>query len=96
MFRRAIKFLFERRPDINEQNTGHFAFQRSAGLAYADYKGNGAQAVVGTMLVGQPSGIAVGPTHKLNDPTATGNNSYGLEVRPLTTDDPFGASIQQL
>lgn len=96
MFRRTIKFLFERRPDLNEQNTGHFAFQRSAGLAPADYKGNGAQAVLGTLAVGQASGIAVGPTHKLNDPSATGNNSYGMVLQPLTTDDPFGVSIQQL
>lgn len=78
---------FIRRPDINEQNTGHEAFQQYNGYAFAAYNGNGGFTVKRSMNATNPATIAPGPTHKLNDPTVTGNNNVNLELRPLSEDN---------
>lgn len=78
---------FIRRPDINEQNTGHEAFQQYNGYAYAAYNGNGGFTVKRSMNATNPANIAIGPTHKLNDPTVTGNNNVNLQLIPLSEDN---------
>ena len=84
MLNRLIKFI--RRPDINAQNTGHEAFQQYQGYILSGVNGNGGQGVRRTIAATQLATIAVGPTHKLNDPTATGNANVNLELQSLTGD----------
>lgn len=84
MLGKLIRFI--RRPDINEQNTGHEAYQQYQGYAFAGVNGNGGQGVRRTIRATQAATIAVGPTHKLNDPTATGNPNTNLGVQPLSGD----------
>ena len=77
-------FRFSKRPEINSQNTGREAFQQSMGYAPASVNGiqgftfkNGPRAT-------NPANIAIGPTHKLNDPLATGNAATNIELLPLS------------
>lgn len=85
MLGKLIRFI--KRPLINEQNTGREAFQQYNGYAYAGVNGNGGQGVRRSMRATSPATIAIGPTHKLNDPTATGNNNTNLQLQPLSKDN---------
>ena len=92
MFGKLIRFF--RRPDINSQNTGHEAYQQYQGYALAGVNGNGGQTVKRTIAPMQKATIAVGPTHKLNDPTGTGNTNTNIYLQPLSSDEP--ASLSQI
>lgn len=96
MFGKMVRFLFDKRPEINEQNTGRMAYQQSMGYAPVSNTGVGGQMVLRTIDAFQPANIAVGPTLKLVDPSVTGNNAYGLTTQPLSENDPFGSRIQQI
>lgn len=77
-------FFFKRRPDINEQNTGHYAYQRSNDYTLAPYNGGAGFTVQRTIAAYQPATIAPGPSEKLNDPTVTGNTSGSPLLLPLS------------
>lgn len=85
MIGKLLRFI--RRPIINEQNTGREAYQQYQGYAYAGVNGNGGFGVRRAMRATNPATIAVGPTHKLNDPTGTGNTNTNLGVQALSQDD---------
>lgn len=85
MLGELIRFI--KRPLINEQNTGREAFQQYNGYAYAGVNGNAGFGVRRSMRATNPASIAVGPTHKLNDPTVTGNNNVNLNLQPLSKDN---------
>jgi hypothetical protein len=95
MLKKIINFI--RRPEINEQNTGRYAFQQYNGYARAAYNGNGGFTVNRSMNASNPANIAVGPTHKLNDPTVTGNPSSSIRLEKLTQENsilPVGIGPQ--
>lgn len=79
-----FKLWFKRAPDIDDQNTGHFIFQHTQGYAYVPYNGGAGFTVRRSMNATTPAGIVPGPTHKLNDPTVTGNSSGTLLLSPLS------------
>lgn len=75
---------FIKRPFVGDQTTARDAFQQYQGYAFSGVNGNGGQGVRRSMFATSPAGIAPGPTHKLNDPSATGNDAYSIGVQPLT------------
>ena len=77
-------FFYKRRPDINEQNTGHMVLEQSAGYAPVAYTGIGGIHVLRSMNATNPASIVPGNSLKLNDPTVTGNNSTGPKLNPLS------------
>lgn len=79
-------FSFKKRPEINEQNTGRLALQRVLGLTLVPANG-GAGIAVGVLNATNPATVVPGPTHKLNDPTVTGNVSGSPSLQPLS--DPM-------
>ena len=85
MFKKFLRFI--RRPDINEQNTGHEAYQQYQGYSYAGVNGNGGQGVRRTINAINPATIAVGNTLVKRDPTQTGNPSSSPVVQPLSGDN---------
>lgn len=87
MFRKLINFI--RRPDINEQNTGHEAYQQYQSYAMAGVNGNGGQGVRRTVNAINPATIAIGPTYVTLDPTATGNPNVNVGTNPLSDDASF-------
>jgi len=91
MFSQWKAFLFNRRPEINEQNTGREAFQRVTGLAFAPSNGG-----AGIVFTGSPSPFNLptfmpGPTLKVVDPTVTGNVSGSPMLQQLS--DPMANII---
>lgn len=81
------KFLnFIKRPFVGDQTTARQAYQQSNGYAFAGVNGGAGFTVRRSITATQPAGIAIGPTHKLNDPFVTGNNNINLELQPLTDD----------
>jgi hypothetical protein len=87
-------FLFRKRPLADEQNTGREAFQQSMGYSPVAYNGNGGFTVLRAMRATTPAGITPGPTHKLNDPTVTGNTGYSLNQQPLSDDNGVMSGAQ--
>ena len=85
MFGALIRFI--KRPLVDEQTTGREAFQQYNGYAFAGVNGGAGFTVKNSPRATNPANIAVGPTHKLNDPTVTGNNNTGPQLQPLSTDD---------
>lgn len=80
-----FKIWFEKRREIDSQNTGRMAFQRPMGLAYSWYKGN-AGFITGTVNAINPATIVPGNSLVKRDPTVTGNPSETLRLDPLTQD----------
>ena len=80
---------FFKRPFVGDQTTAREAFQGYQSYALAGVNGNGGFTVKGQISPIYPAGIAPGPTHKLNDPTATGNSSDTVEVVALTDNRSF-------
>lgn len=80
---------FKRRPQINSfpENTGVEAYQPYNGLALVDYQGITGQTVLRNFNALNPGMIVPGPSHKVNDPTVTGNVNYGLTTVPLSQPD---------
>lgn len=79
-----IRFWFKKRPIIQEQNTGRMAFQRPMGLTFAPANGGAGIQVLRSLNATNPATVAVGPTHRLEDPTVTGNNNVNIVLQPLT------------
>lgn len=82
MFRKLIKFIL--RPEINEQNTGRFAYQQYQGYARAGVNGNGGQGVRRTVNAINPATIVPGNSLVKRDPTQTGNPSDTVSIQPLS------------
>lgn len=79
------RFLnFIKRPFVGDQTTGRLAYQQSQSYAYAGVNGDAGFTVRRTIAPMQAAGIAVGPTHKLNDPSVTGNNNVNIELQALS------------
>lgn len=74
---------FIMRPFVGDQNTGRLAFQRGQGPAFAGINGNGGNFTKRTMSATSNGEITPGPTHKLNDPTATGNENTNTRLQEL-------------
>lgn len=89
--RNFIRFIT--RPFVGDQNTGREAYLRYQGLAPAAYNGNGGFTPVRSMRATTPANITPGPTHKLNDPSVTGNSSAPYNQQPLSDNSPSIASI---
>lgn len=89
MFKTLLRFI--RRPDINEQNTGHLAYQQYNGYAYAGVNGNGGQGVRRALNATNPATIVPGNSLVFNDPTATGNPNTNLGVQPLSDDNSISS-----
>lgn len=85
MFKKLINFI--RRPDINEQNTGHEAYQQYNGYSYAGINGNGGQGVRRTLNAINPATIVPGNSLVKRDPTQTGNPAWSPVIQPLTGDN---------
>lgn len=79
-------FKWLRRPTLGEQNTGHLAVQQSAGYSSVDAMGWGGMSVQRSMNASNPANTTPGPTHKLNDPTVTGNTNVNVKLLPLELD----------
>ena len=75
---------FIKRAFVGDQTTGRLSYQKYQGLALTGINGNGGITVIGQVSPIYPAGIAVGPTHKLNDPSVTGNDAFTLYNTPLT------------
>lgn len=75
---------FIMRPFVGDQTTGRLAYQKPVGYAYSGINGNGGQGVRRSMAATAPGAITPGPTHKLNDPSVTGNDSGTFGVQELT------------
>lgn len=73
-----------KRPFVGDQTTGRDAFLGYQSYALAGVNGDAGFTVKGQIAATYPAGIAPGPTHKLNDPSATGNNSSSVELLPLS------------
>lgn len=84
MFRKIFSFI--RRPDIDEQNTGHFAYQQSQGYAYSGVNGNGGQGVRRSLNATNPATIVPGNSLVRRDPTVTGNPNASPQVQALSDD----------
>ena len=84
MLSKLIRFI--KRPDINEQNTGHYAYQQYNGYAYAGINGNGGQGVRRSLNATNPATIVPGNSLVKRDPTQTGNSSSTVSVQPLSDD----------
>lgn len=82
--RSVINFLT--RPFVGDQTTARQAFQQYNGYAYTGINGDAGFTVLGQIRAEYPAGIAPGPTHKLNDPSVTGNDSSNIALQPLTDD----------
>lgn len=80
---------FVKRPFVGDQTTAREAYQQSQGYARAGYTGNGGFHTLRTIAATQPAGIAPGPTHKVNDPTVTGNNAGVIGVHQLSDGPQF-------
>ncbi len=91
MFGRWNPFKFSRRPEINEQNTGREAFQRVTGLAFTPSNGGAGIVFTRSPSALNPGTVMVGPSHKLNDPTVTGNVSGSPHLQSLS--DPMANVI---
>ena len=76
-------FAFKKREDINSQNTGLLALQRVLGLTLVPSNG-GAGIVSGVLNATNPATVVIGPSHKLNDPTVTGNVSASPQLQMLS------------
>lgn len=87
-------FRFSKRPDIDAQNTGHEVYQKQIGYDFTDVRGIGGINVLHSPSPYNPGTVMVGPTHKVNDPTVTGNNAQDLKVAPLS--DPMQNLIGSL
>jgi len=85
MFGRWNPFKYNRRPEINEQNTGREAFERVTGLSFTPSNGGAGIVFTRSPSPFNPGTVMVGPTHKLNDPTVTGNVSGSVDVSPLSS-----------
>jgi len=94
MFGRFKVFSFTRRPDINEQNTGHEVYNKPFGYGFTDVKGIAGVTVLHSPSPFNPGTVMVGPTHRVVDPTVTGNNSSDLKLLPLS--DPMQNLIGSL
>lgn len=92
MIKTLLRFI--RRPDINEQNTGHMAYQQYNGYALAGVNGNGGQGVRRSLNAINPATIVPGNSLVRLDPTVTGNPNSNLEIQPLT--DESSASISNI
>lgn len=78
-----FKLWFQKRPDIDEQNTGHLAFQRPMGFTTVGYNGmNGITS--GSLSPIYPGTFMPYISLVKRDPTVTGNPNTNLEVEPLT------------
>ena len=91
MFKALLRFI--RRPDINEQNTGHLAYQQYNGYAFAGVNGNGGQGVRRTVNAINPATIAPGNSLVMRDPTVTGNPNTNLGLQPLSPDQSSGVIV---
>jgi hypothetical protein len=95
MIRRLIMYL--KRPMIDDQNTGRLAYQPYNHYALAGVNGNGGQGVRRSIRATNPGTLAVGPTHKINDPTVTGNTNAGPQLQSLVEQNAItSASIASL
>lgn len=94
MFGRWKVFSFTKRPDLDAQNTGHDVYNKALGYGFADVKGIGGINVLHSPSPFNPGTVMVGPTHRVSDPTVTGNNSANLRVAPLS--DPMQNLIGSL
>lgn len=69
---------------VGDDTTARLSYQQYNGLLLTSYRGWTGFNVLNQVTATYPASIAPGPTHKLNDPTVTGNNSYVLTTQPLT------------
>jgi len=75
---------FNKRPEIDEQNTGRLAFQRPQGLFEVPFSGAAGIIPLGQLNACNPAGIMLGPTHRLENGFVTGNISGTAMLSPLT------------
>lgn len=69
---------------VGDDTTARLSYQQYAGYPLTSYRGWTGFNVHNQIAATYPMSIAPGPTHKVNDPTVTGNNSYNLTTVPLT------------
>lgn len=72
------------RPFVGDQTTARLAFQPYQGLAASGINGDAGFTVYNSPKVLSPANVAIGPTHKRSDPTATGNPNWNLDLQPLS------------
>ena len=82
---RVLEFI--KRPFVGEQGTGRLAYQKSQGLTYASANGGAGIAALRTLRATNPASIVIGPSHRLNDPTVTGNTNTNIVLQPLINND---------
>ncbi len=78
----VLQFL--KRAFIGDQTTARLSYQRNLDYVYAGVNGGAGFTVKGQVSPIYPAGIAPGPTHRLQDPTATGNPNTTLDLEALT------------
>jgi hypothetical protein len=76
--------LLTKRPIVGEQTTERLAFHPYQGLAYSGINGDAGFNAHRSLGATAPMGIVPGPSHKLNDPTVTGNNAWTVDLEALT------------
>ena len=75
---------FIKRAFVGEQTTGRESYQRYNEPVYEGVNGSAGFTILGKLDAMQPAGITPGPTHKLNDPSVTGNDNRDVYLQPLT------------
>lgn len=80
-----LKFWFQKRREIDSQNTGRFSFQQPMGKALSAINGNGGIAALGTIRAMQRATIVPGYTVRPADLAGVGNTlNQNLTVSPLS------------
>lgn len=81
---------FFSRPFVGEDTTARLAYQRYNLPLLEGVNGGAGFTVMGQVNATYPAGIAPGPTHKINDPSATGNQvDIAPVLQPLSDDRSF-------
>lgn len=83
--------LLSKRPIVGEQTTARLALSQSQGYAYSGINGDAGFTVLRGIRATAPAGIVPGPSHRLIDPTVTGNNAWTVDLEALT-----GANNRQI
>lgn len=85
MIKRFLRYI--RVPNIDNQNTGHYAYQLGQGKARTSVNGGAGIATLRTLRATNPGTVTPGQTLVNRDPSQTGNPSRGLVLRPLTEEN---------
>lgn len=76
---------FIRRPIVGQDTTAALVYRKQWGYTSADIYGNGGRRVSRQLAATAPMNITPGPTHRITDPTVTGNVPGTFEIEPLST-----------